>query len=209
MNGDRPENPGGSGRRREPGGEAAHRRQGFAVLFTGLSGAGKSTLAGAVSALLGARTGRPVTLLDGDAVRRTLSGELGFSRADRETHLGRVGFVAAEVAKHGGIALCALIAPYAAGRRALRETVEAVGGGFVEVHVSTPLHVCEARDPKGLYAAARAGRIARFTGIGAPYEEPRRPDLAIDTTAAAPDEAARRVLEALERLGPVPPGDRG
>ena len=192
-----------------PEGDPARRaRQGFAVLFTGLSGAGKSTLAGAVAALLRARTGRTVTLLDGDAVRRTLSGELGFSRADRETHLGRVGFVAAEVAKHGGIALCALIAPYAAGRRALREAVEA-HGGFAEIHVSTPLDICEARDPKGLYAGARAGRIGRFTGIGDPYEPPERPDLAIDTTAAAPGEAACRVVEALERLGLVPPGGGG
>ena len=182
----------------------AHRRRGFAVLFTGLSGAGKSTLAEAVRALLRERTGRRVTLLDGDAVRARLSGELGFSRADRETHLRRVGFVAAEVARHGGIALCALIAPHAASRRALRETVEA-HGGFVEVHVSTPLRICEARDPKGLYAGARAGRIDRFTGVDDPYEAPGRPDLAIDTAAVAPDIAARRVVETLERLGLVAP----
>ena len=182
--------------------------QGFAVLFTGLSGAGKSTLAGAVSALLGARTGRAVTLLDGDAVRRILSGELGFSRAERETHLGRVGFVAAEVARHGGIALCALIAPYAAGRRALRGTVEA-HGGFAEVHVSTPLAVCEARDPRGLYAGARAGRIELLTGIGDRYEAPARPDLAIDTAAVAPGTAARRVLESFERFRPVGPSLTG
>ena len=151
------------------------------MLFTGFSGACKSTLAGAVSALLRARTGRAVTLLDGDAVRRTLPGELGFSRADRETHLRRVGFVAAEVARHGGIALCALIAP------------------------STPLAACEARDPRGLCAGARAGRIERFAGNVGPYEAPARPDLAIDTAAAAPGIAARRALETLERLRPVCP----
>ena len=178
------------------------RRRGFAVLFTGLSGAGKSTLAGAVSALLCARTGRAVTLLDGDAVRRTLSGELGFSRADRETHLGRVGFVAAEVVKHGGIALCALIAPYAAGRRGMREAVEA-HGGFAEVHVSTPLGTCEARDPKGLHARARAGLLPGFTGIDDPYEAPERPDLAIDTAETGPAAAALRVFGTLQRLGLV------
>ena len=187
-----------------PGGRPPHRRQGFALLFTGFSGACKSPLAGAVSALLRARTGRAATLLDGDAVRRILPGELGYSHADRETHLGRVGFVAAEVARYGGIALCALIAPYAAGRRALRGAVEA-HGGFAEVHVSTPLAACEARDPRGLYAGARAGRIERFTGIGAAYEAPSRPDLAIDTAAAAPGTAARRALETLERLHPVCP----
>ena len=177
-------------------------RQGFAVLFTGLSGAGKSTLAQGVAALLRERTGRPVTLLDGDAARETLSGGLGFSREDRAAHLRRVGFVAAEVAKHGGIALCALIAPWAADRRALRAAVE-VHGGFVEVHVSTPLAVCEARDPKGLYARARAGSIEGFTGIDDPFEAPQRPDLAVDTAGLAPDAAARRVLATLERLGYV------
>jgi len=184
-------------------------RQGFAVLFTGLSGAGKSTLAHGVAALLRERTGRPVTLLDGDATRETLSGELGFSREDRATHLRRVGFVTAEVARHGGIALCALIAPYAADRRELRETVEAAGG-FVEVHVSTPLGTCEARDPKGLYARARAGLIEGFTGIDDPWEAPERPDLAVGTAGVAPDTAARRVLETLERLGYVgEPAGRG
>ena len=195
-----------AGRRPErPAAETeALRRRGFAVLFTGLSGAGKSTLAEACAAMLSERTGRPVTLLDGDAVRRTLSRELGFSRADRETHLRRVGFVAAEVARHGGIALCALIAPHAAGRRALREAVEAQGR-FIEVHVSTPLAACEARDPRGLYAGARAGRIRGFTGIDDPYEAPERPDAAIDTAGLPPGAAARRVLGTLERLGLVAP----
>ncbi len=179
------------------------RRRGFAVLFTGLSGAGKSTLAAALAAMLRARTGRPVKLLDGDAVRRTLSGDLGFSRADRETHARRVGLVAAGVARHGGIALCALIAPYASGRRALRAAVEAAGGGFVEVHVSTPLAVCEARDAGGLYARARAGLLAGFTGIDDPYEAPDRSDLTIDTAEIDPQAAALRVLGTLERLGHV------
>ena len=134
------------------------RRQGFAVLFTGLSGAGKSTLANALAAMLRERGGRRVTLLDGDAVRRRLSGELGFSREHRQIHLRRIGVVAAGIVRHGGIAICAPIAPHAAARRELRETVEAAGG-FVEVYVSTPLETCEARDPKGLYAKARAGLI--------------------------------------------------
>ena len=188
---------------------APRHRQGFAVLFTGLSGAGKSTLAHGVAALLRERAGPPVTLLDGDSVRRRLSGGLGFSRADRAAHLGRVGFVAAEVARHGGIALCAVIAPWAADRRALRATVEA-HGGFVEVHVSTPLATCEARDPRGLYARARAGLLEGFTGIDDPFEAPERPDLAVDTADTAPDAAARHVLATLECLGYVrAPAGRG
>ncbi len=175
-------------------------RQGFTVLFTGLSGAGKSTLATALAALLRETGERPVALLDGDAARRRFSGDLGFSREDRETHLRRVGCVAAGVTRRGGIAICALIAPYAAARRELRERIEAVGG-FVEVHVSTPLGTCEARDPKGLYARARAGLVKGLTGIDDPYEAPRSPDIAVDTSGLQPEVAARGVLAELERLG--------
>ena len=175
-------------------------RQGFTVLFTGLSGAGKSTLANALVAMLRESGERRVTLLDGDIVRKHLSSELGFSRAHREINLRRIGFVAAEIAKNGGIAVCAPIAPYAASRRELRESVEAVGG-FVEVYVSTPLATCEARDRKGLYAKARAGLIAGFTGIDDPYEAPASPDIEIDTAQMRPDLAAHRVFVKLESLG--------
>ena len=175
-------------------------QQGFAVLFTGLSDAGKSTLANALAAMLRESGGRRVTLLDGDVVRKNLSSELGFSREHRELNLRRIGFVAAEIARHGGIAICAPIAPYAAARRELRETVEAAGG-FVEVYVSTPLKTCEARDRKGLYAKARAGLIEGFTGIDDPYEAPANPDIAIDTSCIRPDLAAERIFARLERLG--------
>ena len=175
-------------------------RQGFVVLFTGLSGAGKSTLAHALVAMLRENGKRQVTLLDGDIVRKNLSSELGFSREHREINLRRIGFVAAEIARNGGIAICAPIAPYAATRRELRETVEAVGG-FVEVYVSTPLKTCEARDRKGLYARARAGLIEGFTGIDDPYEPPGEPDIEIDTAVIRPDLAAHRVFVKLESLG--------
>ena len=175
-------------------------QQGFVVLFTGLSGAGKSTLANALVAMLRESGDRRVTLLDGDIVRKNLSSELGFSREHREINLRRIGFVAAEIARNGGIAICAPIAPYATTRRALRETVEAVGG-FVEVYVSTPLETCEARDRKGLYAKARAGLIEGFTGIDDPYEPPEKPDIEIDTADIRPDLAAHRVFVKLESLG--------
>ena len=174
--------------------------QGFTVLFTGLSGAGKSTLANALVATLRESGDRRVTLLDGDIVRKHLSSELGFSREHRELNLRRIGFVAAEITRNGGIAVCAPIAPYAATRRELRETIEAVGG-FVEVHVSTSVEICEARDRKGLYAKARAGLIKEFTGIDAPYEAPAHPDIAIDTADILPDLAAHRILVKLESLG--------
>ena len=174
--------------------------RGLTVLFTGLSGAGKSTLANALLAMLRESGDRRLTLLDGDIVRKNLSSELGFSREDREINLRRIGFVASEVTRHGGIAICAPIAPYAATRQELRETIEAVGG-FVEVHVSTPLETCEARDRKGLYAKARAGLIKGFTGIDDPYELPENPDIAIDTSDLLPDLAAHRIFVKLETLG--------
>ena len=174
--------------------------QGFTVLFTGLSGAGKSTLANALVAMLRESGDRRVTLLDGDVVRKHLSSELGFSRAHRELNLRRIGFVAAEITRNGGIAVCAPIAPHAVARRELRETIEAVGG-FVEVHVSTPIEICEARDRKGLYARARAGLIKEFTGIDGPYEAPANPDISIDTSDSLPDLAAHRIFVKLESLG--------
>ena len=175
-------------------------RQGFTVLFTGLSGAGKSTLANALAAMLRESAGRRVTLLDGDVVRRHLSSELGFSREHREINLRRIGFVAAGIARNGGIAICAPIAPYAASRRELRETVEALGG-FVEVYVSTPLRTCEERDRKGLYARARAGLIEGFTGVDDPYEAPADPDIEIDTAHVRPGPAAHRIFAKLRNLG--------
>ncbi|HDP89555.1 MAG TPA: bifunctional sulfate adenylyltransferase/adenylylsulfate kinase [Thioalkalivibrio sp.] len=175
-------------------------RQGLVIFFTGLSGSGKSTIANALRVKLMEMGGRPVTLLDGDLVRKNLSSELGFSREHRDLNIQRIGFVAAEIAKAGGIAICAPIAPYAAMRRQVREMAEA-HGGFIEAHVATPLEVCEQRDRKGLYAKARAGIIKEFTGISDPYEEPENPEMRIDTTEASADEAAHRILLKMESLG--------
>ncbi|ANO52003.1 bifunctional sulfate adenylyltransferase/adenylylsulfate kinase [Woeseia oceani] len=176
-------------------------RQGFTVFFTGLSGSGKSTIANALMNKLMEIGGRQVSLLDGDIVRKNLSSELGFSKEHRDLNIERIGFVASEIAKHGGIALCAPIAPYARTRRTVRETVTSAGGGFVEVHVATPLEVCESRDRKGLYAKARAGIISEFTGISDPYEVPETPEVRIDTSEITPDLAAHRILVKLEGLG--------
>jgi len=175
-------------------------RQGFVVFFTGLSGSGKSTIANALMVKLLEMGGRRVTLLDGDLVRKHLSSELTFSKEHRDLNIRRIGFVAAEIAKNGGAAICAPIAPYAATRREVREMVEPVGG-FIEVHVATPLEVCEQRDVKGLYAKARAGLIKEFTGISDPYEEPESPELCIDTRECTPEEAAQQVILKLESLG--------
>jgi sulfate adenylyltransferase len=175
-------------------------RQGFTVFFTGLSGAGKSTLAKALMVKLQELGGRSVTLLDGDRVRQHLSSELGFSKAHRDLNILRIGYVASEITKAGGIAICAPIAPYAAIRRQVRDLVEAAGC-FVEIYVSTPLEVCEGRDPKGLYARARAGLIEHFTGIDDPYEAPGRAELEIDTQGQSPEEAAQRIVLKLENLG--------
>lgn len=175
-------------------------RQGFTILFTGLSGAGKSTLANALMVKLMELGGRSVTLLDGDHVRQHLSSELGFSKEHRNLNVTRIGYVASEITKAGGIAICAPIAPYAAIRRQFRQLVEAYGG-FVEIYVSTPLNVCEERDTKGLYAKARAGLIKQFTGIDDPYEEPENAELSINTEGLSPEEAAQRILLKLENLG--------
>ncbi|MDX1503487.1 MAG: bifunctional sulfate adenylyltransferase/adenylylsulfate kinase, partial [Thermoanaerobaculia bacterium] len=174
--------------------------QGFTVFFTGLSGSGKSTVANVLMSKLLEMGGRPVTLLDGDIVRRHLSSELGFSKEHRDINIRRIGFVASEITKNGGIAICAPIAPYTAIRREVREMVEP-GGGFVLVHVATPLEVCEKRDRKGLYAKARAGIIQQFTGISDPYEEPENPEVRLDTTDLTPEESAQQVILFLEKEG--------
>jgi sulfate adenylyltransferase len=175
-------------------------KQGFTLFFTGLPCAGKSTLANAFMAKLIEMGGRPVTLLDGDKVRKQLSSELGFSKEHRDLNIRRIGFVAREITKHGGVAICAPIAPYGETRRKVRQMISEVGG-FIEVYVSTPLEVCEARDRKGLYAKARAGEIKEFTGISDPYERPENAELEIDTRDCSPDEAAQMILLKLERLG--------
>ena len=174
--------------------------QGFTVFFTGLSGSGKSTIANALMVKLMEMGGRPVTLLDGDVVRKHLSSELGFSKAHRDLNILRIGYVASEITKNGGVAICAPIAPYASTRRLVREMIEPLGG-FLEIHVATPLEVCEQRDRKGLYAKARAGIIKSFTGISDPYEEPENPEMRIDTTELTPDLAAHRIIVKLESLG--------
>lgn len=179
---------------------AKHKR-GLTLLFTGLSGSGKSTVARRVRDLLLERGDRTVTLLDGDVQRRLLSSGLGFSRADRETNVRRIGYVAAEVSRHGGVAICAPIAPYASTRADVRRMVEEAGGGFVLIHVATPLAECERRDRKGLYAKARAGEIKEFTGISDPYEEPTDAELRIDTTNISVAEAAGTVLDYLTKQG--------
>jgi sulfate adenylyltransferase len=174
--------------------------QGFTVFFTGLSGSGKSTIANVLLTKLLERGGRSVTLLDGDLVRKHLSSELGFSKEHRDLNIRRVGFVAGEVTRAGGVAICAPIAPYDAVRKAVRGMVEPVGG-FVLVHVATPLEVCEQRDRKGLYAKARAGIIKEFTGISDPYEIPVDAELEIDTTALTPEQSANEILLHLAHQG--------
>jgi len=178
----------------------ARNRQGFTVFFTGLSGSGKSTIANALRVKLMELGGRGITLLDGDLVRKNLSSELGFSKEHRDLNIKRIGFVAAEITRAGGIAICAPIAPYDAIRKEVRAGV-APCGGFVLVHVSTPLEVCEQRDRKGMYAKARAGIIKEFTGISDPYEDPLDAEVRIDTSDITPEEAVREVLLYLEREG--------
>ena len=180
-------------------------KQGFTLFFTGLSGSGKSTIAGILFAKLIESGSRPVSLLDGDIVRRNLSSELGFSKAHRDLNIRRIGFVASEITKNGGVAICAPIAPYTETRRAVRELIEA-HGAFIEIHVSTPLEVCEARDRKGLYAKARKGLIPEFTGISDPYEIPEIAELDIDTSQLNPAESAQDVLLYLFKEGYIDNG---
>ncbi|MBZ5718752.1 MAG: bifunctional sulfate adenylyltransferase/adenylylsulfate kinase [Acidobacteriia bacterium] len=175
-------------------------KQGVTIFFTGLSGSGKSTIANALITKFLELGGRPVTLLDGDLVRKHLSSELGFSKEHRDINIRRIGYVASEITKNGGIAICAPIAPYEATRKAVREMVERFGG-FVLVHVATPIEVCEQRDRKGLYAKARAGIVKEFTGISDPYEVPEKAEMVINTADLSPEEAAQQILLHLEREG--------
>lgn len=175
-------------------------RQGITLFFTGLSGSGKSTLAKIIYAKFIEAGGRPVSLLDGDVVRQHLSSELGFSKPHRDINVRRIGFVASEISKNGGVAICAPIAPYTSTRRAVREMIEA-HGAFIEIHVATSLEVCESRDRKGLYAKARKGIIPEFTGISDPYEVPEHPELRIDTSELSPMQAAQEVFLYLLREG--------
>lgn len=175
-------------------------RQGFTVFFTGLSGSGKSTIANVLRVKFLEMGGRPVTLLDGDLVRKHLSSELGFSKEHRDINIRRIGFVASEITKNGGIAICAPIAPYESVRKEVRAMIEPKGG-FVLVHLATCLETCEARDRKGLYAKARAGLVKQFTGISDPYEAPTDAEVRIDTGDMNPEEAAQQILLYLGRQG--------
>ena len=175
-------------------------RQGFTIFLTGLSGSGKSTIARVLLVKFMEMCDRPVTLLDGDIVRKNLSSELNFSKEHRNLNITRIGFVASEITKNGGIALCAPIAPYEESRQANRELISKYGG-YIEVHVATPLEVCEQRDRKGLYAKARAGKVKGVTGITDPYVPPSNPELTIDTSDITPMEAVQEILLYLEQQG--------
>ncbi len=176
-------------------------RQGLVIFFTGLSGSGKSTLARALTDLLLEQGTRTITSLDGDVVRRNLSAGLSFSKQDRETNIRRIGWVAAEISRHGGVGVVSPIAPFDSTRRAVREDVEAAGGAFFLVHVATPLEECERRDRKGMYAKARAGEIPEFTGISSPYEVPEDADVRVDTTGRSIPDALHDVLVGLRAAG--------
>ena len=175
-------------------------KQGVTIFFTGLSGSGKSTIANVLLTKFLETGGRPVTLLDGDLVRKNLSSELGFSKEHRDINIRRIGYVASEITKNGGIAICAPIAPYDATRKYVRSLIDPVGG-FILVHVSTSVEVCEQRDRKGLYAKARAGILKEFTGISDPYEEPKDAEVVINTADLTPEEAAQEIILHLEREG--------
>ncbi len=173
-------------------------QQGVCIWFTGLSAAGKSTIADALAAQI-LENGRQVTVLDGDVVRTHLSAKLSFTKRDRDENVRRIGYVASEIVRHGGVVICAAISPYRAARNEVRALMPT--GAFVEVFVDTPLDVCEQRDTKGLYARARTGEISNLTGIDDPYERPKSPELALDTVDVTPEENAAQVLEYLEREG--------
>ena len=171
----------------------SQRQRGFTLFMTGLSGAGKSTLSEHLATTIRDQYQRPVTTLDGDVVREMLSSGLTFSRADRELNIRRIGYVAGEVTKHGGICICAAIAPFRSARAEARSRIEKVGA-FYELYIATPLAVCEQRDPKGLYRRARRGEIKGFTGIDDPFEAPDAPDLLIDTSHIGVQDAVRSIL---------------
>ncbi len=175
-------------------------KQGVTIFFTGLSGSGKSTIANVLLTKFLETGGRPVTILDGDLVRKHLSSELGFSKEHRDINIRRIGYVASEITKNGGIAICAPIAPYDSTRKAVRGMIEPVGG-FILVHIATSVETCEQRDRKGLYAKARAGILKEFTGISDPYEEPKDADVVINTAELSPEEAAQQIILHMEREG--------
>lgn len=177
------------------------RAGGLVLFFTGLSGSGKSTLARALHDVILERLDTTVTSLDGDVVRRNLSAGLSFSKADRETNIRRIGWVAAEISKHAGIAICSPIAPFESTRKQVRAMVEQTGGTFVLIHVATPAAECERRDRKGLYAKARAGEIAEFTGVSSPYEEPSDAEIRVDTTGRRVDDIVTELVNFLEAAG--------
>jgi sulfate adenylyltransferase len=181
------------------------RHRGLVVFFTGLSGSGKSTIARNLADVMRENGDRTITLLDGDVVRRELTAGLGFSKADRDRNVRRIGWVAAEVGRHRGMAVACPIAPYEAARAAARKMAVEAGAGFVLVHVATPLEVCESRDRKGLYARARAGQLRGMTGIDDPYEEPTDAELTVDTTTMSVPEAVEMVLSHLVENGWVEP----
>ena len=175
-------------------------KQGFTLFFTGLSGSGKSTIANALMVKLLEDGKRPVSMLDGDVVRKNLSSELTFSKEHRDLNIQRIGYVASEITKNGGIAICAPIAPYASTRASVRSQIESLGN-FIEIHVATSLEECERRDRKGLYKLAREGKIKEFTGISDPYEVPENPELVLKTEELTPDLAAHQIMLKLESMG--------
>ncbi len=177
-------------------GAARSRKRGITIFFTGLSGAGKSTVANILYTKLLELQDRKITMLDGDVVRQNLSKGLGFSREDRDANIERIGFVANEITKHGGIAICSAIAPYEASRERNRALISK-NGTYLEVHVATPIEVCKARDAKGLYEKAEQGILKNFTGVDDPYEVPRNPDIVLDTSNASPVECADKIIAAL------------
>jgi sulfate adenylyltransferase len=176
------------------------RKQGFTIFITGLPSAGKSTIAKVLLVKFMELRDRPVTLLDGDIVRKNLSSELSFTKEHRNLNVKRIGFVASEITKNGGIAICAPIAPYEESRRYNRELIGRCGG-YIEVYLSTPMEVCEQRDRKGIYAKARTGKVSGVTGIDDPYIPPSNPEIVLDTSKLTPDEAAQEVLLYLEQQG--------
>ena len=174
--------------------------QGFTLFFSGLSGSGKSTIANGLKVKLQEHGKKSVTLLDGDIVRTHLSSELGFSKEHRDLNITRIGFVASEITKNGGIALCAPIAPYESARNQNRDLISQ-HGNYIEIYISTPLSTCERRDTKGLYAMAKQGKIKGLTGVDDPYEAPKNPDLEIDTTDITEEEAIQKIMLYLEKEG--------
>jgi sulfate adenylyltransferase len=175
-------------------------KQGVTIFFTGLSGSGKSTIANILLTKFLEMGGRPITILDGDLVRKHLSSELGFSKEHRDINIRRIGYVASEITKNGGIAICAPIAPYDATRKHVRQLIEPYGG-FILVHVATPIETCEERDRKGLYAKARAGIVKEFTGISDPYEVPTDAEVVINTAELSAEESAQEIILHLEQQG--------